>query len=453
MATRTSLARIWASSNAASKTPILDAKYDLGWVAEIPTFQNLNWLHNKLDNNQLALAERGVFEWGPDVVYKKGALAWRETDGFIYICLVAGTAEAPSATASNWKRSAVQVSRVEFDALVVNWNAHLVNKQNPHGTTAEQVGAYTKVEIDQRAALLQSNLDAHANDKQNPHGTTALLAGAVPATGGVYTGEVSFPSLRVGTDTKIISNATLFEMSYKTSSIGINAAGRPFSRLGAVSSNLLLETDYEAQRLLLEPSFGVPLPSFSLAAQTHLFPSDGNTDTEVRFTRSSTFEYTNKFGVAATAAIDEPAFSKDGMDCSYSDILAIPNLQFPNNRMFTVSVKTFTQDPTIPTPGSVQLLKVSNLFFINYSGTNVRFYVGGSVFRDFPRSNQQNSTLTTVFAGDVANFYQDGVLLGSLGMQSGMATTGDMGFSIGAKVINSIKMWHVNLSDRQVSTL
>lgn len=47
--------------------------------------------------------------------------------------------------------------------------AHANNKNNPHGVTAEQVGAATT-----------EQLSAHANNKNNPHGVTAEQIGAAP---------------------------------------------------------------------------------------------------------------------------------------------------------------------------------------------------------------------------------------------------------------------------------
>ena len=48
---------------------------------------------------------------------------------------------------------------------------HINSIANPHKTTAAQVGAYTKAEVDTRIA-------AHANLKNNPHGVTASQVGA-----------------------------------------------------------------------------------------------------------------------------------------------------------------------------------------------------------------------------------------------------------------------------------
>lgn len=460
MTIRTTLARIWASSREAAKTQILDAKYDLGWIAEIPTFQNLNWLHNKIDNNQLSLAERGVFEWGSDVVYRKGALAWRETDGFIYVCLTEGTTEAPSGIALNWKRSAAQISRVEYDGLVANWNSHTANFNNPHKTTAAQLNAYTKAEIDALLNTLQGNLDTHANNKNNPHGTTAALAGAVPKEGGVYTGEVAFPSIKVGIESYIKATATTFEFSFKGNAIGVNSAGRPISRVGSATSNLLLEADYNAQRLVNEPDYGVPLPSFSMAAQTHLYPDNAFSNTEVRYEQPTPFTYTDKFGRVVTAKVDEPAFNKDGWLCPPDCRVEITELAFPKDGEFTISVKAVNPNPGGVNTGTSEILRQASLFVFRWPhNTNVtRFFVGpygNTVYTDYPRSGKYLVTLTMVFLKTEVRLFQDGILLGVVPPPpAGTTSDNKIGFPpFAEKTINSIKMWHVALTDKQVSTL
>ena len=63
-------------------------------------------------------------------------------------------------------------------------DAHLVDKNNPHQVTAEQVGA----DASGSAAAVQTKLDAHTANKNNPHQVTAeqigALSGIVPLTNG-----------------------------------------------------------------------------------------------------------------------------------------------------------------------------------------------------------------------------------------------------------------------------
>ena len=63
-------------------------------------------------------------------------------------------------------------------------DAHLVDKNNPHQVTAEQVGADAKGS----AAAVQTKLDTHTADRNNPHQVTAeqigALSGIVPLANG-----------------------------------------------------------------------------------------------------------------------------------------------------------------------------------------------------------------------------------------------------------------------------
>ena len=63
-------------------------------------------------------------------------------------------------------------------------DAHLVDKNNPHQVTAEQVGA----DASGSAAAVQAKLDTHTANKNNPHQVTAeqigALSGIVPLTNG-----------------------------------------------------------------------------------------------------------------------------------------------------------------------------------------------------------------------------------------------------------------------------
>ena len=55
---------------------------------------------------------------------------------------------------------------------------HFTNKNNPHDTTAAQVGAYTKAQSDTITNALDSRLQTHVNNFNNPHKTTAAQVGA-----------------------------------------------------------------------------------------------------------------------------------------------------------------------------------------------------------------------------------------------------------------------------------
>jgi len=144
------LGRVWAST---PETPNIDpgvSKYQLGWVAEIPVYQMLNFMDNRHDTNTLSLAERGVFQWGSDINYKQNAIAWDETDGYIYVSKVASpsTSTRPGLNTSQWEKSAIQITRKQYDDEVAAWNAHIANVANPHQLTCAILNTYTRPEID-----------------------------------------------------------------------------------------------------------------------------------------------------------------------------------------------------------------------------------------------------------------------------------------------------------------
>ena len=69
--------------------------------------------------------------------------------------------------------------------LSEKYDGHLVDKTNPHGVTAEQIGAYTKDEVDRKvnsasvmAESAMTQIGVHEYNHQNPHGVTASQIGA-----------------------------------------------------------------------------------------------------------------------------------------------------------------------------------------------------------------------------------------------------------------------------------
>lgn len=71
MTTPIKLELVWA--DAGGTTDPTDAKYQLGWVAEIPTFQNFNHVLKALDSAKLSYAEGDIYPWQDLIAYKAGA--------------------------------------------------------------------------------------------------------------------------------------------------------------------------------------------------------------------------------------------------------------------------------------------------------------------------------------------------------------------------------------------
>jgi microcystin-dependent protein len=108
MTTQTNLGLIWSSTGA--DTDPGATKYGLGWEAEIPTFQNFNFVLKATEENILSLAEKGAFDWESNITYEPGALA---RDGVvIYQCLVGNSGQQPSLdTANNYWHTGLVVGR------------------------------------------------------------------------------------------------------------------------------------------------------------------------------------------------------------------------------------------------------------------------------------------------------------------------------------------------------
>lgn len=70
MTDQINLSLTWAS--AGGITPVTTTKYENGWVSEVPTYQNFNYMVQGLDKNILHLAESGNFNWQSDINYKAG---------------------------------------------------------------------------------------------------------------------------------------------------------------------------------------------------------------------------------------------------------------------------------------------------------------------------------------------------------------------------------------------
>jgi len=273
---RPKLNRLWGGSNTATRRDPGDSKYLQGWIAEIPTFQVLNFLQFKMDTTLLAQAERGFFEWGSDINYVKGSLAWDELDKQVYVSQVQGPSKtlAPSKNLSQWSVSSVQITRAEFDTITAAINAHIADVSgNPHKLTPGRLGAYTRAETDALVATYRNLVLTHVNDKNNPHGTTAADVGAVPITGGTYTGDVVFATGRVLLDSAGNSKISLYSdggglyLGSGTGAVGVNSSGVAVAGLGADQSNIVTEKTFADQKAKVEPDYATPSPIFYMPLQ------------------------------------------------------------------------------------------------------------------------------------------------------------------------------------------
>ena len=269
---RPKLNRVWTSNNANLRRDPGDAKYLQGWIAEIPTFQVLNYLQYKVDTTLLALAERGVFEWGTDVQYGLGSLVWDDATKTVYVATVGSPSRTlrPSQNLGQWAASAIQVSRYDYDDIVSKISAHIADvTSNPHRLTANMIGAYNKAQIDSLVAQYNALVASHANDRDNPHKVTAAQAGAVPIVGGTYTGPVTFQQgmlFDASGTTKLSFGPAGFYMQSGDARIGLDASGVPVVGKASTNINSRIITDaiFAEVKALEEPKYAVPEPILNM---------------------------------------------------------------------------------------------------------------------------------------------------------------------------------------------
>lgn len=282
---RPKINRIWTGNSPMMRRDPGDAKYQQGWVSEIPTYQVLNYLQYKIDTTILAQAERGVAEWGNDVVYGLGSLAWDNKTNYIYVAVVQqpDRNKAPSDNAAHWSRSSIQITRKEFDDIVTAINAHIANKANPHNLTAGQLNAYNKQEMDNLVAQYRALVSAHVNDKNNPHKTTAEQAGGVPITGGTYEGDVKFlKSIGLNADDTARlcnENGIYLEVGPHNSDValvGITMAGEVVAGRSQSKSPIVTEKTFQDLKAENEPDYAVPLPTVALNFMRNINTQIGN---------------------------------------------------------------------------------------------------------------------------------------------------------------------------------
>ena len=187
MTNRTTLGRIWAEAGQRVDPDANGSKkYRLGWLAEIPSYEVLNYLQWRIDIALTALAERGIPEWGNDIGYVLGALVWDNTNNTVYRAKVNAPSRglAPSANLSQWEPSAIQISSLQWTTANNKIDTHIARKDNPHGVTAEQVNTYIKSVIDSKIATVNTTipttraaLTTHITSLRHKQGLFRLLAG------------------------------------------------------------------------------------------------------------------------------------------------------------------------------------------------------------------------------------------------------------------------------------
>tara|TARA_R110000744_G_scaffold208461_14_gene327208 strand:+ start:1160 stop:4234 length:3075 start_codon:yes stop_codon:yes gene_type:complete len=98
MTDQVNLGLVWASGGGTENPG--DTKFTDGWISEIPTFQEFNFMLNALDSNTLHFAENAMFDWQADINYEPGARIYDATTAKIYTCRAAHINQAPTGDVS-----------------------------------------------------------------------------------------------------------------------------------------------------------------------------------------------------------------------------------------------------------------------------------------------------------------------------------------------------------------
>lgn len=467
------LGRIWAATPVSPNIDPGAAKYKLGWVAEIPVFQMLNYINNRYDTNIVSLAERGVFEWGADITYNLAAVAWDETDGTIYISKVSSpsTLLRPSLNLSQWDKSAVQISRAQYDTAVANWANHIANTSNPHQLTTEILNTYSKAIIDQKVGVVQTALDTHRNNVTgNPHAVTAVQTGAVPVSGGSYTGLVKhlFASTGIGATgyaASLFTDATgTFLALGANSKIGLDSTNKAvFVDGSGLKSNILIESSYIAAREAVEATYVPPTPDCEVALRNNLVIAYGVGGTATLTGVAGSRGFWNKSGVAAAAALNEPRFTAMGLyiDGSTGETLTVPtayNLWNTNNYTWHINFQ-------MASAGKTNIGYVEGNFGPSHSGIfmDQGYLIYLSLVAGVTTSIQvapldiaypHKFTVVSDATQNKTFLYFDGVLKATVNSKQDYASGAVFTLSdVGGRYLNNFRTWLSALTPQQVSNL
>lgn len=460
MALRPKLNRVWTSNNSVARRDPGDAKYLQGWVAEIPTYQVLNYLQYKVDTTMLAQAERGIFEWGGDVSYGVGSLAWDETNKTIYVCTVTNPSKtlAPSANPSQWSPSAIQVSRANYDSVVSSINNHIANRANPHQVTAAQVGTYNRAEMDALVSNYRAMVLAHASDYNNPHNLTAVQVGAVPVTGGEYTGQVTMPTayFNESKTAQLLQDNGLW-LKNGNYLLGISGTtGNPEAGTAASKSRIVTELNFPDLKAAREPEYAHLEPTFQINLINSLNIVRGSGT--VSSTEGMNIHYDQANG--GVFLFDQGGI---GHSVSGSDELVVAGENVP----FTIAFDYYPNNP---------IDSVYWQFVLGLLGHKVLFKLNNTVNLEIRSSNGSNvqkcinsyvvvpyawSRIVATHDGTMYRLYVNGVQIAEeVGGFATRNTPADRKFYMGfaenvQKTVRfrGFRLWPYALSAKQVSTL
>lgn len=251
-------------------------QYSVGWYVSPRNDlvkQPHQWVNSWAYTVDLAILElvRSGNQYETTVSYRKGGIV--NVEGVWWAAKASGKLKPPHV--SQWKKT--QFADVdEIQAAVAERNAfldaHEARTDNPHKVTAAQLSADTKAQTDAKVAAVQSDLNAWIVRKDNPHKVTPAQLGVLPATGGVFTGRVTFPQIKQVGGSVIGLYGGVMGFTLNAYNFGIQPSTEiPVSN----NSELLTTSSYEVMRRRASRRYpkAAPEAHFLLANDVHTVPS------------------------------------------------------------------------------------------------------------------------------------------------------------------------------------
>ena len=333
-------------------------QYAVGWTVNHPVVkQPHHWMNSWLYSTDWQLMEwyKSNFSWQQEITYVQGAVII--VDGVRYVAQSSNTNKAPLAHPAIWfpaKFHTMLQAQADYAAVALKVNNHVGDNGNPHGETYESFNGMSRADIDAAVQAQDTLAQSHINRRDNPHGLTPADVNVLDKDiGGTFTGQVAMTRMDVsGGGIRRLSQG--FEIFLDAGvRLGIDTTKMMAQKDG---QEMLSDTNYAAFRLRNSDLFKPPLPDLDMPLGAGLNAYSAPQGCVVDYTSTQTISYTNKSGLASTAAIDEPGFSKYGLQirAAAGQILSPSNM--PTGMVGTV----FAIVDDVPTVG-IGMLNKSNL--------------------------------------------------------------------------------------------
>lgn len=154
------LSAVWAAGGTKIDPGV--AKYNIGWVVQLPPYEYQNWVDNRQDQAIAHISQHGIPEWDSATEYQGNLSYTQGSDGLIYKCIATNTNKDPSNTLNDayWTRAFETYGSVQ---VVSNALAAHINDYQTLANIGNYVGArtnlsvYSKSESDTRFAGLNGS--------------------------------------------------------------------------------------------------------------------------------------------------------------------------------------------------------------------------------------------------------------------------------------------------------